>query len=594
MTEQTTNSSNRKSEFPLAVSLAATLVEAAWGGLEERLAATCIDTATREAGPHKRESALAMAQSSLDTQIAAREEEDYERKSGKEIPNAVSLLNAEPELMQSRITAINDLLKLCNEKVSELQKAQAELARQRQELEDAKSQLDLIVAEKVRAECDRIRTDAERRARLAFQDDLDAFAKSHIDLQKLLGINPPHPLGHPVLNQMGEIVEFVGMAVDFTAERRTKQILERALSKAQKAEAFLAEAQRLSQTGSFSWHVSTGELFWSDEMYVIYGFDRTVELTVENVHQRVHPDDIATILEVVGQAVKVEKGWELEHRLLMPDGSVKYLRAVTRAEKSFNGELEIIGALMDVTASKQAQERLRLSHLELAHVTRLATLGELAASIAHEVNQPLGAVVTSADACLRWLDKSPPNLKEIREAISSIVRDGHRGSEVIARVRALLKKEPHAKTLLDINVVVREIVNLVEPNLRGTTVELTLPEGLPHILGDRVLIQQVLLNLIFNAVDAMKVVTDRPRYLGIRTDYSQEGEILVAVKDVGIGIGPEQANHIFTAFYTTKSDGLGLGLPLCRSVIEDHGGKLWLEANEGHGVTFWFTLPDNG
>lgn len=407
-------------------------------------------------------------------------------------------------------------------------------------------------------------------------------------------IRHQHSLGHPILNEAGELVEIVGTAMDTTGNQRTKQILELALAKAQKAEAFLAEAQRLSHTGSFSWDVSTGELFWSNEMYSIYEFDRTTELTVEKVHQRVHPDDRAMILEVVDQAVKDERGWELEHRLLMPDGSVKHLRAVTHAEKTPSGKLDIIGALMDVTASKQAQERLRFAHLELAHVTRLTTVGELAASIAHEVNQPLGAMVTSAAACLRWLDKTPPDLQEIRDAMASIVRDGHRGSEVIARVRALLKKEPHAKTPLDINAVVQEIVSLVEPSLRGAALELGLSDALPHVLGDRVLIQQVLLNLILNAVEAMKAVVDRPRFLGIRTEASQQGGIVVAVEDAGVGIGPERTDQVFAAFYTTKSDGLGLGLPLSRSVIEDHGGRLWVEPNEIHGVTFRFTLPENG
>ena len=326
----------------------------------------------------------------------------------------------------------------------------------------------------------------------------------------------------------------------------TKQNLELALAKAQKAEAFLAQAQRLSQTGSFSWHVATGALFWSDEMYSIYGFERTQELTVEVVHERVHPDDLAMILAVVEQAVAEGRGWEVEHRLLMPDGSVKHLRAVTHPEKSAQGGLEIFGALMDVTASRQAQDRLRVDHVELAHVTRLATIGELAASLAHEVNQPLGAVVTSAEACLRWLDRDPPHLPEAREAIASIVRDGHRGSEVVARVRALLKKESQAKTWLNINVVVRDIVSLLEPNLRGASVEFVLAEGLPQVYGDRVLIQQVLLNLILNAVEAMGEVTDRPRYLGIRTEVSAEDGLVVAVEDVGVGVPPEQRDRIFT------------------------------------------------
>ena len=198
--------------------------------------------------------------------------------------------------------------------------------------------------------------------------------------------------------------------------------------------------------------------------------------------------------------------------------------------------------------------------------------------------------MTSAEACLRWLDRDPPDWSEAREAISSIVRDGHRGSQVIARVRALLKKESQAKTRVDVNALVREIVNLLEPNLRGVSLEFGLQERLPLVLGDRVLIQQILLNLILNALDAMRTVTDRARFLGIRTQFSAES-IVVSVEDAGVGIVPEHRDRVFTAFYTTKSDGLGLGLPLSRSVIEDHGGKLWLEPNHLHGVTFRFTLP---
>lgn len=398
-------------------------------------------------------------------------------------------------------------------------------------------------------------------------------------------------VGHPVLNHAGELVEFVGTTMDTTDQQRTRDHLEHALAKAQKAEAYLVEAQRLSRTGSFSWHVATGKLFWSDETFAIYGFDRAMELTVEKIHERVHPEDLPMILAVVGEAIREEKGWELGHRILMPDGSIKHLRAVTHAEKHASGGLEYFGALMDVTASKQAQERLRLAHLELAHVTRLTTMGELAASIAHEVNQPLGAIVTNADTCLRWLDRGSPDLKEIRAAISSIVRDGHRGSEVIARVRALLKKNPPEKVLLDINAVVREIVGMVEPNLRSAVLEFGLTENLPFVFGDRVLIQQVLLNLILNAIDAMKSVTDRPCLLGIRTEAHDEGGVAVSVEDAGAGILPEQMDRIFTAFCTTKSGGLGLGLSLSRSIIEDHGGRLWFVPNETHGVTFRFTLP---
>lgn len=385
--------------------------------------------------------------------------------------------------------------------------------------------------------------------------------------------------------------EFVGAVTDITAQQKAKVALEQTLAKVKKSEAYLVEAQRLSHTGSFSWNASSGKIFWSDEMFHIYELDQSIELAGETVQQRIHPDDLMRLLDYCHQCVRAGNGWEAEYRLLMPDGSVKHLREITHAEKNETGELEYFGALMDVTAPKRAQERLRQAQTNLAHISRVTTMGKLAASIAHEVNQPLAAVVTNANACLRWLERESPNLQEACDAVRRIVRDGNRGSEVIARIRSLLKKEQPTRRRLDINEAIREVVALAEPNFQGATLRLDLAGELPPVFGDQVQLQQVLLNLIMNAMDAMKPVKHRPRVLRIYTQTHGEHEVLVAVQDSGLGLNPQQMERLFEAFYTTKPEGLGLGLSIGRSLVEEHGGRLWAKSNEDHGVTFQFTLP---
>jgi signal transduction histidine kinase len=240
---------------------------------------------------------------------------------------------------------------------------------------------------------------------------------------------------------------------------------------------------------------------------------------------------------------------------------------------------------------RRSEEDLRKARANLAHIARLTTVGELTASIAHEVNQPLAAVVTNADACLRWLEHKPPNFEEVRIAIQRIIRDGNRGSDVIKRVRALVKKEHFHRALMDVNDVVREIIALAGLDLQGTVLETELADELPQVQADRVQLQQVLLNLTINAMDAMKPVTDRPHVLRIQTKYHEERAVLVAVEDSGIGLNSDGMERLFETFYTTKPGGLGMGLSICRSIIEGHGGRLWAESNEGSGVRFQFTLP---
>jgi len=366
-------------------------------------------------------------------------------------------------------------------------------------------------------------------------------------------------------------------------------------------EAYLAEGQKASRTGSFGWNVSNGELFWTDETFRILQYDRTIKPSLEAVFQRVHPNDVALVKQLMDRGAEDGTSLDFGHRLLMPDGSVKHVHIVGHVLADGPHGREFVGAVTDVTEHHRAKAALEqaLSELkkseearsELARVARMTTLGELAASIAHEVNQPLTAVVTNANAALRWLDRAAPNLDEAREAAQRIIRDGNRGSEVIGRIRALLKKEPPPKTRVDVNEIVRETTRLAQAEAHGAALQLELAGELPLVLADRVQLQQVLLNLVANALDAMNTVWDRPRVVRIETKSNGKDVVLVAVRDSGVGLPPEKMARVFETFFTTKPEGLGMGLSISRSIVEAHGGHLWAEHNDGPGATFRFALP---
>jgi PAS domain S-box-containing protein len=252
----------------------------------------------------------------------------------------------------------------------------------------------------------------------------------------------------------------------------------------------------------------------------------------------------------------------------------------------------VLVSIMDITEQRRAEEALHKAQAELAHVTRVTTMGELAASIAHEVNQPLAAVVTNGNACLRWLAGTTPNLNEAREAVWRIIRDGNRASAVITRIRALVRKTDTEKARLDINQIVQEVVFLTQNEAvrKGVTLQMELAADVPSVLGDRVQLQQVILNLVMNGVEAMVSVADRPRELCIRARRHESDQVLVAVQDSGIGIDSQDLEKIFDAFYTTKPQGMGMGLAISRSIVENHGGRLWAIPNDGPGATFQFTL----
>jgi signal transduction histidine kinase/HAMP domain-containing protein len=354
-------------------------------------------------------------------------------------------------------------------------------------------------------------------------------------------------------------------------------------------EAYLAEAQRLSHTGSFGWNLSVGELVWSDETFRIFDYSQTAKPALELVLQRTHPDDVALVQQLFEHVARGETDWDLEHRLLMPDGSVKYVRTVAHAASDSSGQLRYVGAVVDLTPTKRAEEALRQAQATLARVTRVTTLGEMTASIAHEINQPLAAATTDSNTCLRWLTREPPDVEEAREAALRSVKDVTRAADIIRRIRTLFKKgEPHREQV-DINEVVREMIVLMreEVDRQSVSIRSELAADLPPAIADRVQVQQVLMNLMLNGVEAMKGATGE---LEIKSQQNDGGQLQVSVSDTGAGL-TEQANQIFDPFFTTKPDGTGMGLAISRSIVESHGGRLWATPNAGRGATFHFTLP---
>jgi PAS domain S-box-containing protein len=489
------------------------------------------------------------------------------------------------------------------------------------------------------------------------------------------------------------------------------------------SEAYLAQAQELSHTGSFGWKAATREITWSKETYRIFQCDEGSKPQIQVMLERIHPEDRLAVQRTTGQAAREGKDYDHEYRLMMPDGSIKYVRAVARATRDSAGRVEFVGSVSDITATKeaerklrdseqrfrdyaetasdwfwetgpdhrvtlisehsdptgtaysavlgltrwdiapdadlepekwrehraaldahipfrdlvyrsrdcngqtiyvrtsgkpffdaggnflgyrgvctdvtaairadQAEEALRKAQAELAHVTRVTTLGELTASIAHEINQPLAAVIANADACLAWLQRSPPDLKAARRSVEWITEDCKRASDVIRHVRALAKRTEIEMVPLDPNLIVREAVALVQREMasHAVSVRMELSSALPKIFGDRIQLQQVLINLIMNGIEAMENVHDRARELAIRSAVDGDDAMLVSVADCGIGIGEQAIDRLFTPFFTTKSGGMGMGLSICRSIIEIHGGRLSAAPNPSGGATFQITLP---
>jgi PAS domain S-box-containing protein len=358
------------------------------------------------------------------------------------------------------------------------------------------------------------------------------------------------------------------------------------------SEAFLAETRRTTSTGGFSKRVATGEIIWSKEVYHIFEFDPAVPVTLDLIKTRIHPDDIPSFQDMLDRQ---QRGIDYDHdyRLLMPDGAVKYLHVVAHATRDRDGQLVYIAAVQDVTQRRLAEEALARTRSELARVARVSSLGALTASIAHEVNQPLSGIITNASTCLRMLAADPPNVDGARETARRTIRDGNRASDVITRLRALFSKQDAAAEAVDLNEAARKVIalSLNEIQRSRAIFRQEFADGLPPVTGDRVQLQQVILNLLLNALDAMSGVEDRPRQLFIRTECGDDDRVRLTVQDSGVGFELLSAERLFEAFYTTKRGGMGIGLSVSRSIIESHNGQLWAAPNHGPGATFTFSIP---
>jgi PAS domain S-box-containing protein len=520
---------------------------------------------------------------------------------------------------------------------------------------------------------------------------------------------------HPVLNDAGELVELVGTVIDMTERKRAEEALRR-------SEAYLTEAQRLSHTGSWSYDLAGGAIYWSEEMFRIYAMDpQQGPPTRAQRDTRLHPEDLENVRQARHKLLHKKVDTEFEHRIVLPDGKVRHVHVRGHPVLNPAGEvLETVGTTVDITDRKRAEQELRegetrfrtfvdhagdalfvydleqktvvdvnreackslgytrqeligktplafhldskQAHMEsiaeravsgetvfdthwhlrkdgtvfpvevhttlvsytdrrfllmvardisdrlqaeeqrkrlrqleadMAHIARVSMMGELAASIAHEVNQPLSGIVSSGGACLRWLAADPPNLEEVREAVRRIVGAGKHAGEVIARIRALTKRTAAPKERLDLNETIREVLPLVgdEAKRNKVMIRTQFADDASPIFGDQVQLQQVVLNLVMNGIEAMSSVGERERELVITTRNIDPEEVQVTVEDSGIGIDPNTIQKIFDPFYTTKSTGMGMGLSISRSILQYHGGRLWATAKDGPGTSFHFTLP---
>lgn len=398
----------------------------------------------------------------------------------------------------------------------------------------------------------------------------------------------PHALGRCVvsLSAIG-ITSFLALK-----SKAAKEALQTQVHLLHRSEAFLAEAQRLSLTGSIGLKMPGADMYWSEEAKRIFEFDHP-HPTLEHMFGRTHPDDTDTFNSMIEQARAEQPKLETEHRLVMPDGSVKYVRMLACQVRDASGGFEYIGALMDVTATKNAEEALHQSQTQLANITRVTTLGELAASIAHEVNQPLAAVITNAEAGLRWLNREVPDLGEVRSATERIMSEAHRASEVIRRIRALSRKTDPQHKRIDLQEVLQESVDLVRREIQRhhVTLELRLGDHPLYANGDRVQLQQVIINLLINAMQAMSSIKGKPPRLLVQLSGSSEGGVQLGVHDNGPGVAAENLPRLFNPFFTTKPEGMGMGLSICRSIIEAHGGRIWAESSVGEGTLLSFSLP---
>jgi PAS domain S-box-containing protein len=390
-------------------------------------------------------------------------------------------------------------------------------------------------------------------------------------------------------DESGRVTGVFAAARDITLRKRAEEAL-------RQSEAYLAEAQRLSHTGSWAFDAASGKyLYVSEEFFRIFGMDAEAGLPDrEAVFRRIHPEDRDSLKGSLEKQLREKVDITSEYRITLPNGTAKHIQAIRRPVLNDAGDVvKFVGTVIDMTERKRAEEereRLRQLEADLAHTNRVSLLGELAASISHELRQPITGAITSARACLRWLDREQPNLERARAAAVRIDNDGVRASEIIDRLRALYKKTPPQREPVDVNEIIGEMAVMMrgEAHRFGVSIRTDLAAGLPQVTADRVQLQQVLMNLMLNALEAMK---ETGGVLAVKSQRDENGHVLISVSDTGVGLPAEKADQVFNAFFTTKPQGSGMGLAISRSIVESHGGRLWATPNDGRGATFQFTLP---
>jgi PAS domain S-box-containing protein len=393
--------------------------------------------------------------------------------------------------------------------------------------------------------------------------------------------------GH-LLDGAGAVVRRFGVSLDVEDQKQSDAARSR-------TESYLVDAQRLSKTGSFVVNFVTKEHLWSEETYRIYEYEPGITPTADHVLDRVHPEDRA-YLKTNFDRRHLREPLDLNYRLLFPDGRIKYIHVIGRPLENKSPGVTYMGALMDVTEVRLAEDALHQVHAALTHATRVITLGELAASIAHEVNQPLAGIVMNGEACMRWLNRDVPDLDEVRSNVRQIIADGERAAQVIRRLRALARKSDPEYVALNINDVVVETIPLVQREIaqQRVTLKLDLSAEVPDVSGDKVQLQQVVINLITNGLQAMAGDRAHGAVLEISSRLLSNGRVSLSIVDQGTGIAPDAIGELFNPFFTTKPDGMGMGLSICRSIVEAHGGEIQASNNLTAGATITITLPRHG
>jgi PAS domain S-box-containing protein len=357
----------------------------------------------------------------------------------------------------------------------------------------------------------------------------------------------------------------------------------------------LAEAQRIAHLGNWDWNIVTNELYWSDEIYRIFGLaPQEFGATYEAFLNSVHPDDRPLVERSVDAALYEGKSYSIDHRIVLLDGSERIVHEQAEVTRDDSEQaIQMTGTVHDITERKNAEEDRRLLREELTHMSRITTIGTLAGALAHEINQPLTAIMSNAQAALRFLDAEKPNIDELREILSDITNDTIRSSDVIHQLRDFMKKGEIALIPLNINETIKEVVNLThrDAESRHISIRIDTNEDLPEVMGDKVQLQQVILNLVINGFDAMMYQDADSRELVIQTEQDEDNSIHIAVQDTGMGIEEEKLEQIFEPFVSTKPEGMGLGLSINQYIINAHNGRMWATNNPDHGATVHFTLP---